>query len=302
MRVRFALSTKFCFSEPVNGHVFRLRPVPPELSRQHVESFVLRTNPEVKLSPLTEPVLGNLTWTGRIDAPHEAFEICCEGVVALSSSLSATNSLNVLAQDESAASGRDGRVARPAPYFVRPTALTMPGQRLLALWESLRADVDALADVREKALFLMHAVHRTLSYQPGSTTTQTTAEKALEIGSGVCQDYSHVLIALLRLAGIPALYAAGLVEGVGATHAWVEAWTGEKTGGASDLQDPCGCRFPQMLALDPTHDVEACGTYVVLARGCDFADAALERGIFRGRASQSIVTRAEVVPLGDGTD
>lgn len=302
MRVRFALSTKFCFSEPVTGHVFRLRPVPPELSRQHVESFVLRTNPEVKLSPLTEPVLGNLTWTGRIDAPHEAFEICCEGVVALSSSLPATNALNVLAPDKSAASGRDGGVARPAPYFVRPTALTMPGQRLLALWESLRADVDALADVREKALFLMHAVHRTLCYQPGSTTTQTTAEKALEIGSGVCQDYSHVLIALLRLAGIPALYAAGLVEGVGATHAWVEAWTGEEAGGALGLQDSCGCRFPQMLALDPTHDVEACGAYMVLARGCDFADAALERGIFRGRASQSIVTRAEVVPLGDGTD
>lgn len=298
MKVRFALSTKFCFSEPVTGHVFRLRPVPPELSRQHVESFVLRTNPEVKLSPLTEPVLGNLTWTGRIDAPHEAFEICCEGVAELS----ASNSMNVLAPDESAASGRDGSVARPAPYFVRPTALTMPGQRLLSLWESLRADVDALADVREKALFLMHAVHRTLCYQPGSTTTQTTAEKALEIGSGVCQDYSHVLIALLRLAGIPALYAAGLVEGVGATHAWVEAWTGEEAGGASGLQDSCGCRFPQMLTLDPTHDVEACGAYVVLARGCDFADAALERGIFRGRASQSIVTRAEVVPLGDGTD
>lgn len=293
MKVRFALSTKFCFSEPVTGHVFRLRPVPPELSRQHVESFVLRTNPEVKLCPLTEPVLGNLTWTGRIDAPHEVFEICCEGVVALSSSLPATNALNVLASDESAASGRDGNVARPAPYFVRPTALTMSGQRLLALWESLRADVEALADVREKALFLMHAVHRTLCYQPGSTTTQTTAEKALEIGSGVCQDYSHVLIALLRLAGIPALYAAGLVEGVGATHAWVEAWV------PSDSGDSRGCGTHQVLALDPTHDVEACGAYVVLARGCDFADAALERGIFRGRASQSIVTRAEVVSLGN---
>ena len=182
---------------------------------------------------------------------------------------------------------------------MRPTTLTAPGQRLLALWESLRTDVEALADAREKALFLMHAVHRTLCYQPGSTTTQTTAEKALEIGSGVCQDYSHVLIALLRLAGIPALYAAGLVEGVGATHAWVEVWTGEVAGGMSGLQDPCGCRFPQMLALDPTHDVEACGAYVVLARGCDFADAALERGIFRGRASQSIVTRAEVVSLGN---
>lgn len=169
----------------------------------------------------------------------------------------------------------------------------MPGQRLLALWESLRADVEALADAREKALFLMHAVHRTLTYQPGSTTTQTTAEKALEIGSGVCQDYSHVLIALLRLAGIPALYAAGLVEGVGATHAWVEAWV------PSDSRDSRGRGTHQVLALDPTHDVEACGAYVVLARGCDFADAALERGIFRGRASQSIVTRAEVVSLGN---
>lgn len=292
MKVRFALSTKFCFSEPVTGHVFRLRPVPPELSRQHVESFVLRTNPEVKLCPLTEPVLGNLTWTGRIDAPHEVFEICCEGVAELF----ASNSMNVRALDQNTMTGRVLGAVNPAPYFVRPTTLTAPGQRLLALWESLRTDVEALADAREKTLFLMHAVHRTLTYQPGSTTTQTTAEKALEIGSGVCQDYSHVLIALLRLAGIPALYAAGLVEGVGATHAWVEAWV------PSDSGDSRGCGTHQVLALDPTHDVEACGAYVVLARGCDFADAALERGIFRGRASQSIVTRAEVVPLGDETD
>ena len=130
------------------------------------------------------------------------------------------------------------------------------------------------------ALQLMHAVHQSFEYRPGVTGTRTTAEDAMTLGAGVCQDYSHVLIALLRLAGIPALYVAGLVHGTGATHAWVHAWVKNR-----------------WLALDPTHDCPAHEAYVALARGCDFQDAALERGVFLGGASQTIKTQAGVEPI-----
>lgn len=258
MKYRYALSTVFEFSEPVTGHVFRIRPVPAQLPGQNVIETHLVTSPMLPLACIEDGVLGNLTWTGRIDEPHASFTIASKGVV---------ESVEALEND-----------MPPAPYFIYSTALTRPGKRMLALWERLKLELDG--DDEQKALQLMHAVHRVFEYRPGATGTRTTAEDALALGAGVCQDYSHVLIALLRLAGIPALYVAGLVQGTGATHAWVQAWVKNR-----------------WLAFDPTHDCLAQGAYVALARGCDFQDAALERGIFRGSASQTIKTKAVVEPI-----
>ncbi len=289
MKVRFALRTAFLFSEPVTGHVFRIRPVPPELPGQHVLETKLTTQPALKLSATTDPVFGNLTLTGRIDAPHESFEIKVEGVLEREEPMPASaiqsgcSSLIGFAADPVCGSGdMKSSTAQfpPQPYFLYPTALTQPGPRVLALWESVSSDALKIQDAGLRSLFLMHAAHRALTYKKGATSVGTSAEEALSIGSGVCQDYSHVLICLLRLAGIPALYAAGLVAGEGPTHAWVQAW--------------CGSRW---LSLDPTHDAPAQGAYVTLARGCDFADAALERGIFLGSARQTIETSAEVKAL-----
>ena len=69
----------------------------------------------------------------------------------------------------------------------------------------------------------------------------------------------------------------GLRAGEGATHAWVQAWVNNR-----------------WMALDPTHDCLAEGAYIALARGCDFEDAALERGIFLGSARQFVQSSAVV--------
>ena len=258
MKYRYALSTVFEFSEPVTGHVFRVRPVPAQLPGQNVIETHLVTSPMLLLACTEDSVLGNLTWTGRIDEPHGSFTIASKGIV---------ESVDALEND-----------MPPAPYFVYSTALTRPGKKILEFWERLRPQLGI--DVGQKAQQLMHAVHQSFEYRPGATGTRTTAEDAMTLGAGVCQDYSHVLIALLRLAGIPALYVAGLVHGTGATHAWVHAWVKNR-----------------WLALDPTHDCLAHGAYVALARGCDFQDAALERGVFLGSASQTIKTQAVVEPI-----
>ena len=140
-----------------------------------------------------------------------------------------------------------------SPYFIYPTRLTRPGPTVVNLWE--RAKGTLTGDVQTDALILMHAVHTSLVYTPGVTDVGTTAEQALSYGKGVCQDFSHVLLSLLRLASIPSLYVAGLMAGEGATHAWVQAWVNNR-----------------WMALDPTHDCLAEGAYIALARGCDFED------------------------------
>lgn len=257
MRCRFLLRTLCRFSEPIEGHVFCLRALPLAMPGQELQEGTLATWPESSAMASAPDVWGNTTWSGRIDAPHGDFEVRVQGVVRTDVPTLATP---------------------PAAYCRYPTRLTRPGDAIEALWRSVQTACGASPE--RTAMALMHAVHEAFSYRPGTTGTHTTGEQALAKGEGVCQDYAHVLIALLRKAGMPALYVAGLVQGTGATHAWVQAWTGSK-----------------WLALDPTHNCLAQGAYVMLARGCDFEEAALERGIFLGRALQNMHTTAVVQPI-----
>ena len=66
-------------------------------------------------------------------------------------------------------------------------------------------------------------LHRNIAYERGYTNVFTTAEEVVARGHGVCQDYAHVAIGMLRALGIPARYASGLLASqVGETHAWIE--------------------------------------------------------------------------------
>lgn len=122
-------------------------------------------------------------------------------------------------------------------------------------------------------------VHRNVSYRSGSTTVATSAPDAFRVGEGVCQDFAHIMLALLRAMGIPGRYvsgylypaAAGLNEvHAGQSHAWVEAWLGD------------------WLALDPTHGGFLGPQPVVVARGRDYADVAPMKGIFTGGPLQTL--------------
>ena len=75
----------------------------------------------------------------------------------------------------------------------------------------------------------MAEIHQRVAYIPGTTDVTTEAEAALIAGNGVCQDHSHIFIAVCRSRGIPARYVSGylLMEDVAeqtASHAWAEAW------------------------------------------------------------------------------
>ncbi len=117
--------------------------------------------------------------------------------------------------------------------------------------------------------YLMHEVYQRLCYAQGQTHVGTTAAEAFALGRGVCQDYAHIYVALCRMAGFPARYAAGMAVGEGATHAWAEVWQDEA-----------------WTAYDPTHDCIVDDRYVKLSHGRDFADCSVDRGCFRGASGQ----------------
>jgi transglutaminase-like putative cysteine protease len=116
-------------------------------------------------------------------------------------------------------------------------------------------------------------------YTTGSTDIHHSVRELLEYPFGVCQDYAHLLIALLRHHHIPARYVAGITQGEGQTHAWVEAWIHDAWQG-----------------LDPTHRVVITpdDPYIAFAIGRDFSDCPLNSGCFVGQAAQHMTIQAHL--------
>lgn len=116
-------------------------------------------------------------------------------------------------------------------------------------------------------------------YIKGITTVETTVAEILEHKAGVCQDFAHLMLELLRNLGIPSRYVSGYIcpnkngmRGEGATHAWVEVWI-----------PGCGWR-----GIDPTNNTWVDGRHVKLAIGRHFNDCTPVKGTFKGPAHQSL--------------
>ena len=138
----------------------------------------------------------------------------------------------------------------------------------------------AYAFLREAATY----IRERLDYRVGSTTVHSNVAEVLAVGSGVCQDFSHVLIDLCRHAGLPARYVSGYLGDVAASeasHAWVEAFV-----------PPYG-----WVGVDPTSGGPCTGRHVKIAVGRDYADVTVVRGTYRGGmfAELDVAVRSEVV-------
>ncbi len=161
--------------------------------------------------------------------------------------------------------------------------LELAHQAEIELREQLLKEVgmfhtDALT-VAEAISSCCEYVFKNFKYIKGITTIETTVKEILELRSGVCQDFAHVMLELLRAMGIPSRYVSGYIcpnkngmRGEGATHAWVEAW------------------IPGMgwAGSDPTNNVWVNDTHVKLAVGRNFNDCSPVKGTFKGLARQSL--------------
>jgi transglutaminase-like putative cysteine protease len=152
--------------------------------------------------------------------------------------------------------------------FRIPSPLTEPGPAILAA-ASAFDPAESPAALAER---INAWVHGRLVYTAGVTGIETTAEAALQLGAGVCQDYAHLMLALCRHLGLPARYVSGHLLGEGSMHAWAEvllpnaAWP--------DLG-----RLWQ--AFDPTHGGRAGLRHLLIAAGRDYGDVSPTRGTFR---------------------
>ena len=186
------------------------------------------------------------------------------------------------------------KARRPAPWppelgplnYLKPTALTAPDSKLLDAAIQIVRSAD---DPRERAERAHDWASGSITYQYGVTGYTTPAAMALHFQKGVCQDFAHILLAVLRLANVPCRYVSGHMLGEGAPHAWVEAL----------IADPSSPSEVEVIAYDPTHHRRARMDYITVATGRDFADVTPTSGTYGGPAVGRLAytKQAEIVEI-----
>jgi transglutaminase-like putative cysteine protease len=160
--------------------------------------------------------------------------------------------------------------------FLAPTPYVPADPELVAIAGGLARGHQPAGAVRAAGEWV--ADH--LSYTPGVTEVSTSALEAFRAGHGVCQDYVHLSLSLLRAMGIPARYASGYLHTrgdaepgdavIGESHAWIEAWLGD------------------WWPFDPTNGVAPGERHVLVGRGRDYADVPPLKGIFNGSGTADL--------------
>jgi transglutaminase-like putative cysteine protease len=184
---------------------------------------------------------------------------------------------------------RAGKLIPDAAEFVLGSRFASRDRALAAFGADLFEPARPLLD---SALALMHRVHDRIEFRAHATDVATSAIEVLARRRGVCQDLSHLMIAVMRSLGLSARYVSGYLLtmpppgqarliGADASHAWVSVW----------------CPRQGWVALDPTNDCAVGQDHVTLAWGRDYADVAPLRGVIRGGGNAPPVVGVTVEPV-----
>lgn len=273
--------TRYRYSAPIAESHMEVRMQPRSEGFQRCWDFRLRTTPRAKIDSHRDS-LGNAVHFFDVPGRHTRLTITAEARVEFNPSPPLPERLEAEAWAEiDALTRNDDHWEMLAPsQFARSTPLL----------EALRDEIDLARrdDPLTTLLTLNHHLYDHFNYVPRSTRVDSPIDEALEARQGVCQDFSHIMIALVRGLGIPCRYVSGyLYHGDhadrstrSATHAWVEAM------------------LPGLgwVGLDPTNDLVAADRHIRVAVGRDYADVPPTRGVFTGDASGEISVDVKVEP------
>ncbi len=236
----------------VSAYHFLLRCTPCDLPSQRVSEHQLHLLAPAKIT-LDSDCFGNTIHYGYLNELHDIFVVASNGVVECS----------------------EYRIEDPAlkPLYRAESHLTQVDRAIAEFGDSIYCEGSPL----EISMALSAALHDHMSYSAGKTSVSTTAADSFSYAEGVCQDFSHILLALCRNRAIYARYVVGFLVGTGETHAWVEVWSE----GA-------------WYGIDPTHNRKVEWGYIKLSHGRDAADCSVIRGAKRGLASHTTQIRVVV--------
>lgn len=264
MLLQIEHKTEYRYDAAPNYGVMRLRLLPRSVGPQRVMNWNIQIDGAEKQVSYRDH-LGNDVWLISTTGGAQQIVVTASGQI-----------------ETREANGVYGRHRSLAPLwlFTRPTELTMPGEHVRALVEQLPgAGQDGLALAHR----LMGLVADMVAYDVEGTHPSTTAEQALERGTGVCQDHAHIMIAVARQLGIPARYVSGYLrmddrDDQTATHAWAELHL-----------DGLG-----WVGFDASNRISPDERYARIASGRDYSDAAPVEGIRYGNSDERMNVQLRV--------
>lgn len=240
MKVNFSYDFTLTFDEPVRNHHFCLRIVPCTNAIQTLLDWNLSLNDGISYEQTHDGFSNHLVY-GFIGKPHRALKASIKGEIELS---------NYVYHD-----------FEPVELYVPHTHLTMMHEDVREFARSLKLPV---TDFR-KAHYLTQLLFE--HFRSVDEPKAKGLESFLLYKEGISQDFSHLLITLLRMNGIPARFVNGFIDGVNQTHTWVEAFMDGDWRGLD----------PQSGII--MHDEP----YIAIAHGRDFSECQIHRGSYIGK-------------------
>jgi len=274
--------TTFRYEPAVRESVMEVRMQPRSDLRQRCITFSLDVNPRANVM-IYRDFFGNAVHHFDIPGQHQLIEVAAQAIVEVSSPLELRPSEPVgwNELDRRVAEGDYWEMLLPS-QFARPTELL----------NNLRDELDLRR--RGNPLELLQELNARLyelfEYVPNLTKVDSPIDHALEVRQGVCQDFAHIMITLVRQLKIPCRYVSGYLyhqdksmdrSPAGATHAWVEAYLGELG----------------WVAFDPTNNLQGCERHIRVAVGRDYSDVPPSRGVHKGEAESELSVMVSVSPV-----
>lgn len=277
--------TRFRYKDPVSESIMEVRMHPRSDSNQHCLSFALSVSPRCRVFTYRDQY-GNNVHHFDIPGEHDQLMIVAESLVEQQPQIELPGFLSPDAWgalDAMIADGDYGEMLLPS-IFAKPTPALL---ELASKLNVVRRD-DPLMVVQE----LNKSLYEYFDYVPRSTRVDSPIDEAIASHAGVCQDFAHTMIALLRHIGIPARYVSGYLyrsqeshdrSTPDVSHAWVEAF------------------LPHLnwVGFDPTNDLIAQNRHIRTAVGRDYADVPPTHGIYRGTTESELYVAVHVEASAD---
>lgn len=298
MRYRVRHTTRYEYEAPVtvSHHTHRLQPRPVPWQTVHAWRLQVEPAPSAAARDAYVDYFGNPAAYLGLQAPHTELSLHASLEVTVRPRPALAPS-QTTAWERLAATVADGPAGGPrpvAPPRVCELASESPLVPLVpGLYEYGRASFPPGRPIAEAARDLLARIHADFRFDPTATTVSTPLSEVLAARRGVCQDFAHVMLGVLRALGLPARYVSGYLRtlpppgkprlvGADASHAWVSVWCGGET----------------WLDLCPTNGRPVDTDFITLAWGRDYSDVCPVRGvILGGGAAHSLHVAVDVEPL-----
>ena len=276
-RMRVVHSTGYAYKSPVTASFNEARLTPRSDSRQNVILNRVETVPATRSYRYVD-YWGTAVTAFDLHAPHTELEVTSSSVVETDSGEMPEEKVSWEDLQSEAVIDRFDEMLSPTDYT--------PASRRIQRGGQADRQVPRPADA---VLAAAQWVHSELEYVPGTTGVHSSGLDAHREGKGVCQDFAHLTLILLRGMGIPARYVSGYLHpnreaAVGDTidgqsHAWIQAWTGG------------------WWNYDPTNDSDINEQYISVGVGRDYADVSPLKGIYSGEGSTDLDVVVEITRL-----